>query len=163
MTLTARLGGRGTLGLGLLAVALLWVVLNTSLASAVAGPVAVLTSNLQLFAGLTVIALVGYWLVDEFEDDDDLDDTVEKAGDRAGEASAGFVNLTTATLGAAAAVLVTIGDQLFATVSEAPMIAGQALLGALGIGAGIGAVPVEVVILGALLVIVVSGILRGDD
>lgn len=159
----SRFGARGNIVLGLLGLALVWVVVNTSLVASLSGPLAILTSNLQLFAGLAVILALAYWALDEVEEDDDVTDAVSKTSERAEEASAGFINVTTAVLGGLAAILVTSGDALFSVIGEAPMLAGQFIIGLLGVGGAIGALPLGLVAVGALVVIIGSGIIREEE
>lgn len=158
-----RLGPTGTV---LAVVALLgglWVVLNTSLAAAVAGPVAMLTANLRLVAGLVVIGLIGYWALDELEDDDEFTDAVEKTGERASTASRGFINTTTVVLGTVATVLFGFGDALIDVLGQAPAFAGQFIIGILGIGGASGLLSVEVLAVLAVLVIIATGVAKGAD
>lgn len=158
-----RLGTTGTVGAVLALLAGLWVVLNTSLAAAVAGPFEVLTANLRLVAGLVIIGLIGYWALDEIEDDDEITDTVEKTGERASSATRGALSTTSVFLGAVATVAFGFSGELIDLLGQAPAMAGQLLIGGLGLAGAGGFLSVEVVAVGVVLVVVATGVARGSD
>jgi len=158
-----RLGPTGTIGVVVVVLAALWIVLNTSLAAAVAGPLAMLTANLRLVVGLVIIAALGYWALDELEEDDEWTDAVEKTGDRASESTRGIINGTTVILGTVVTVLVTGGDALVDVLGQAPAMAGQLVLGILGVAGAGGLLSPRVLAVGAVVVIVITAVARGTE
>jgi len=158
-----RLGTTGTIASVVAVLAGLWVVLNTSLAASLAGPFAVVTANLRLVAGLAIILAIGYWALDEVEQDDEFTDAVEKTGERASSASRGALNTTTVLLGGLATVLFGFGAELVDILGQAPAMAGQFAIGLLGLGGAGGFLSVEVVAVGVVLVIILTGVATGAD
>lgn len=159
MPLTKRLGPRGGVIVAVAAIALVWVVINTSLLASVAGPLSILTANSRLVAGLLVVGVFAYWALDELEEDDDATMAIQKTSERAADATGGFITVTRAVVAGVATVVLTAGDQLVMVLTEAPMVVGQLTISVLGIGAAVGALPVGVLLIGAVAVIVGTALL----
>ncbi|WP_436924927.1 hypothetical protein [Halosimplex amylolyticum] len=157
---TSGFGGRGYLMMGVLALAAVWGVVNTSLAASVAGPVHMVAANLRLFIGFGIIAMLAYWVLDEADENDDVSDALEKTSDRAADASGGFINVTRVFLAGLATIIATSGDALIDMITMAPTIAGQVGIGLLGAGAGAGMLSVRMFAIIAVAVIVFSAILK---
>jgi hypothetical protein len=146
-------------------VALAWVTFQTT--SVPTAALSALAGNTALLGGLAVLALFAYFAASEAEDDDGVEDVIRKTGDRASNATGGFLDAASATVLALAAVAMTVGMQLVEAlgstadlIASAPLVATNLAAGGLGIGAAMGLLGTEGVIVGVLALVVVGVALR---
>lgn len=164
--MTRELPDWGKLLLAFGALGAVWVGFQTGwlqalMALAVSSPTAL---------GLIVLALFTYWAWDELEDDDDASDVISKTSNRAENATGGLLNSTAALVLGALAILGTVATQAldagmaFVDVAVAMPFA-SVQLGTVGLGAlgALGAIPVEWVIGGGLLLLGLGMITRDRD
>lgn len=116
--------------LALVALAAAWLafqsgILQALLALGVASPTVL---------GLAVLALIGYWALDELEDDDDATDVIGKTADRAEGASRGFLDGTAALVMGVGAIVATVGTQAIDGLAAFIDIAMTAPLAAANVG-----------------------------
>lgn len=84
--------------------------------------------------GLGILALIGYWAIDELEDDDDASDVIGKTADRAEGASKGFLDGAAALVMGVAAIVATVGVQAIDGLTALLDLAMTAPLAAANIG-----------------------------
>jgi hypothetical protein len=154
MPLRTRLGPPGGVVVAAAVLALVWIVVNTPLLASVVGPLSIIKANGQLVIGLLIVGIFAYWALDELEEDDDATIAIKKTSERAADATGGFITVTRAAVAGVATIVLTAGDQLAATVVEAPLIVGQFAISALGVGAALGALPIGLLLVGAAAVII---------
>ncbi|MFC7047278.1 hypothetical protein ACFQH6_19385 [Halobacteriaceae archaeon GCM10025711] len=164
MALTRRFGTTQTALGGVVLLAALWVAFTMGL---LAGPLAALTANATLLVGVGALALLGWWVWDEVEEDDDLSSVVSKTGDRAERASRGFLDGMAAVILAVAAVAFTIGDVLLGGLAgfadqlvQAPLVAANLAGIGLGLAGIMGFLGANVYTIAALALLLTAMVIR---
>lgn len=159
MPLMGDLDGRTRLlfVLGLAAVAFVAVTVAGGTVAALASP---LLSNADLVIGLSVLGLLGWWVVSEADEGDSVSDAIDKTTDRAEDATGGLLEGTAAAIMGVGAVVMTVGAELVDLVSVAPTVASNVFAVGLGFLGMTGALSATQFVAIALIALVVAVSLR---
>jgi len=145
---------RMKVALAVLAMLAAWLAFQSGMLAQVAGPI---VANAGILSGVVLVLLLGWWALDEAEDDDDATDVIEKTATRA----------ETVILGAVA-VLLTFGGNLLDLLGSlvellagGPLIASNLGAGLAGIAGALGFVSPEIV--GGIVVVLLFAALIARD